>query len=143
MHKFRFFRVSYSNWKNGFHFLAGQKPKRGKFLKADSVSVVGAAHKKILADITNKGQPKHHPAPPLLPPSTDVSVDLILQVYIHNNVIKVLWLLLIDWWLSLHSWIFLICFSGKWNDEEALRSKKVIFYLHFVSNFMPFYLQSM
>ena len=79
---------------NGFHLLAGLKPKRGKISKADSVSVVGAAHKKILADITNKGQPKHHPAPPLPPPSTDVSVDLILKVYIHNNVI-VLWLLLI------------------------------------------------
>lgn len=57
----------------------GQKPKRGKILKGDSVSVVGAAQKKILADITNKGQPKHHPAPPLPPPSTDVSVDLILK----------------------------------------------------------------
>jgi hypothetical protein len=61
--------------------LAGQKPKRGKILKGDSVSVVGAAQKKILADITNKAQPKHHPALPLPPPSTDVSVDLILKVY--------------------------------------------------------------
>lgn len=75
--------------------LAGQQPKRGKFLKGDSVSVVGAAQKKILADITNKGQPKHYPAPVLPPPSTDVSFDLILKVYIHNNVI--LLLLLIDW----------------------------------------------
>lgn len=57
----------------------GQKPKRGKILKGDSVSVVGAAQKKILADITNKAQPKHHPALPLPPPSTDVSVDLILK----------------------------------------------------------------
>lgn len=57
----------------------GQQPKRGKFLKGDSVSVVGAAQKKILADITNKGQPKHYPAPVLPPPSTDVSFDLILK----------------------------------------------------------------
>ncbi|KEH43299.1 putative shugoshin [Medicago truncatula] len=59
----------------------GQQPKRGKgkFFKGDSVSVVGAAQKKILADITNKGQPKHHPAPVLPPPSTDVSFDLILN----------------------------------------------------------------
>jgi len=33
--------------KNGFHLLAGQKPRRGKILKGDSVSVVGAAHKKV------------------------------------------------------------------------------------------------
>ncbi|XP_058742033.1 shugoshin-1-like [Vicia villosa] len=54
----------------------GQKTKRGLFLKGDSVSVgVGAAPKKILADITNMDQqlqPKHQP-------TTDVSIDLILK----------------------------------------------------------------
>ncbi|CAL5209026.1 unnamed protein product [Lathyrus oleraceus] len=59
----------------------GQKAKRGLFSKGDSVSV-GAAQKKILADITNMDQhlqPKHQPVPPLPPPATDVSVDLILK----------------------------------------------------------------
>ncbi|WJX20108.1 hypothetical protein P8452_09701 [Trifolium repens] len=57
----------------------GQKAKRGKVLKGDSVSVVAAAQKKILADITNTDQPKHHPAPPVLTPANDVSVEMILK----------------------------------------------------------------
>lgn len=67
------------------HLFAGQKAKRGLFSKEDSVSV-GAAQKKILADITNMDQhlqPKHQPVPPLPPPATDVSVDLILKVSIY------------------------------------------------------------
>lgn len=55
-------------------------------VKGDSVSV-GAAQKKMLADITNldqhqhrlqpsNQQPKHHPAP-----APDVSADVLLKVY--------------------------------------------------------------
>jgi hypothetical protein len=65
--------------KTGLHLISGQKAKRGKILKGDSVSVV-AAQKKILADITNTDQPKHHPAPPVLTPANDVSVEMILKV---------------------------------------------------------------
>ncbi|CAK8572948.1 unnamed protein product [Lathyrus sativus] len=54
-----------------------QKAKRGLFSKGDSVSV-GACQKKVLADITNMDQ-HLQPAPPLPPPATDVSVDLILK----------------------------------------------------------------
>lgn len=75
---------------------AGQIAKRGKMLKRDSVSV-GAAHKRILGDITNTDQqlqPKHHPEPPLAPPATDASIDDLrrenaglIQLLAHRNAI--------------------------------------------------------
>ncbi|CAJ2629349.1 unnamed protein product [Trifolium pratense] len=58
--------------------VGGQKAKRGKFLKGDSVSVV-VPQKKILADITNMDQPMHHPAAPVLMPTNNVSVEMILK----------------------------------------------------------------
>lgn len=84
--------------KNGLHLFAGQKAKKVLFFKGDSVSVgVGAAPKKILADITNMEQQlqqKHQPA-------TDVSIDLILKV-IYN--VTVLLLLLIDDYHYIHGY---------------------------------------